>query len=291
VAFIESMKTRAEIQSAFATYDSERRNRAIGLVGTTGFGSGQAHRLQADLRRDDNNQYGGSSTGRLGYSWAIGPGFTLRAAAGTAFRAPSFNETDYPGYGVGTIRPERARSVEAGARWQAGATELQATVYRNQVRDLIGYEADPAACPAGYSFGCAANIGRAVLKGASLNGQGRWGAWRWQATIDFLDARDADTGARLPRRARHTEHVSLGYDAASWGAQVGVQGVGSRLDGGASLGAYELLDLTAHFRVARQWQVQAKLLNALDRRYEPVKDYGALGRQFWLGLRFDNQGH
>jgi vitamin B12 transporter len=291
VAFIESMKTRAEIQSAFAPYDNERRNRAFGVVGTTSFGSGQAHRLQADLRRDDNNQYGGSSTGRLGYSWAIGPGFTLRAAAGTAFRAPSFNETDYPGYGVGNIRPERARSAEAGARWQAGATELQATVYRNQVRDLIGYEADAAACPAGYSFGCASNIGRAVLKGASLNGHGRWGAWRWQATIDFLDARDADTGARLPRRARHTEHVSLGYDAASWGAQVGVQGVGSRLDGGASLGAYELLDLTAHFRVARQWQVQAKLLNALDRRYEPVKDYGALGRQFWLGLRFDSQGH
>jgi vitamin B12 transporter len=290
VAFIEALNTRAQIESGFANYANQRRNRALGVVGSTAFGDAQAHRLQLDVRRDSNSAYGAHTTARVGYSVALQPTLALRAAVGSAFRAPSFNETDYPGFGVASIQPERARSAEVGARWQASGIELAGTLYRNRVRNLIGYQSDPAACPVGYDFGCAANIGRAVLKGASLNGQGRWDAWRWQAAVDYLDARDADTGAQLARRARHTEHLSLGYDAASWGAEVGVQGVGARPDGGSRLGAYELLDLSAHWRFAAQWQLQARLLNVLDRRYEPLKDYGALGRQFWLGVRFDSQG-
>jgi vitamin B12 transporter len=290
VAFVEGLNTHAQIESSFANYTNQRRNRALGLVGSTAVGQTQAHRFQLDVRRDSNSAYGAHTTARVGYSVALQPALTLRAAAGSAFRAPSFNETDYPGYGVVGIQPERARSAEVGARWQAAGMELAGTLYRNQVRNLIGYEGDPAACPVGYDFGCAANIGRAVLKGASFNGQGRWGAWRWQAAVDFLDARDADTGEQLARRARHTEHLTLGYDVASWGAELGVQGVGARWDGGSRLGAYELLDLSARWRFAPQWQAQARLLNALDRRYEPLKDYGALGRQFWLGVRFDSQG-
>ena len=66
--------------------------------------------------------------------------------------------------------------------------------------------------------------------------------------------------------------------------------VGQRPEGGAQLGAYEVLDLGAFWRLSGQWRVEAKLLNAFDRRYEPAKDYGALGRQAWIGLRFDSLG-
>ncbi len=290
VAFIEALNTRAQVESGFANYASQRRNRALGLVGSAAVGQTPAQRLQLDVRRDSNSAYGAHTTARVGYSVALQPALTLRAAVGSAFRAPSFNETDYPGYGVASIQPERARSAEVGARWQMDGMTLAGTLYRNQVRNLIGYQGDPAACPAGYDFGCAANIGRAVLKGASFNGHGHWDAWRWQAAVDFLDARDAVTGEQLARRARHTEHLTLGYDAASWGAEIGVQGVGARLDAGSRLGSYELLDLTMHWRFVRRWQLQARLLNALGRRYEPIKDYGALGRQLWLGVRFDSQG-
>ena len=46
-------------------------------------------------------------------------GLTLRALAGTTFRAPSFNDLYFPGFGVADLRPERGRSVELGLRWQA----------------------------------------------------------------------------------------------------------------------------------------------------------------------------
>ncbi len=85
----------------------------IGYSGTFG-----AHTLQADVRRDVNSVYGGNTTGRIGYAVAVGAGVKLRALAGTTFRAPTFNDLFYPGFGVRTIQPERGRSVEAGASWQ-----------------------------------------------------------------------------------------------------------------------------------------------------------------------------
>jgi vitamin B12 transporter len=64
---------------------------------------------------------------------------------------------------VPTVGPERGRSVELGLDWRGAAGDAALTVYRNRVRDLIGYEPDRSYCPASpdYDFGCARNIGRA----------------------------------------------------------------------------------------------------------------------------------
>ena len=36
--------------------------------------------------------------------------------------------------------------------------------------------------------------------------------------------------------------------------------------------------------------VEARLNNALDRRVEPLRDYHGLGRQAWIGVRYDSAG-
>src|SRR5437868_4804190 len=131
-----------------------RRNDAIVLGYSGGFAG---HKVQADVRHDHNTAFGNVDTGKLGWGFDLTPAISLRAVVGTAFRAPSFNDLYYPQYGVSTIRPERSRSMEVGAHWHAGDSAAGITVYRNQVRDLIGYEPVPANCPAGYPFGCAAN--------------------------------------------------------------------------------------------------------------------------------------
>src|SRR6185369_7259354 len=168
-----------------------RRNDA-GVVGYSGtFGD---HSLQADFRRDDNSIYGGNTTGRVGYAFAAGAGVKLRALAGTTFRAPTFNDLAFPGFGVATIQPERGRSIEAGASWQGDAATLSATVYRNRVHDLIVFEPDRTFCPPdpAYNFGCAANRQRARLQGATLTATGRWQQIDLRANVDLLDAKDED---------------------------------------------------------------------------------------------------
>ena len=292
VVAYEHLDERASAD-AFPT-ELKRRNDALVLGGSARFAR---HSVQADLRHDDNSAYGANSTGRLGYAFEVSPGLKLRALAGTTFRAPTFNDLYFPGFGVATIRPERGRSVEAGAAWQSGASSAALTLYRNQVRDLIGFEPDVDAdgkslglCPAGYAFGCARNIGRARLQGASLSAAHRWGGLELSGKVELLDAKDSDTGRRLARRAAHQESATARYSIESWTIAASVLAVGARPDSGTVLGGYGTLDLQASWRFLPNWRAHVKLLNALDHRIEPVRDYQGLGRQAWLGLRFDGQG-
>ena len=271
-----------------------RRNHALVLGSTLRAGG---HSLQADLRRDDNSAYGGNTTGRAGTAWRIDDAWKLRALIGTSFRAPTFNDLFFPGFGVATIRPERGRSIEAGVDWDSGPSRFSATLYRNDVRELIGYEPDVDAngaslglCPPGYPFGCARNVGRARLQGASLSASHRAGAFQVRATLELLDATDRDSGQRLVRRAAHQETLALDWNRGAWSIGAAALVVGSRPDGGVVLGGYGTLDLRAAWRLAPGWQLEAKLLNALDHRIEPARDYQGLGRQAWLGVRHDSQG-
>ena len=276
------------------TYSSEptRRNDAL-VAGYSGhFGRSD---LQADVRRDDNSAYGANTTGRVGYAFEVLPGLKLRALAGTTFRAPTFNDLYYPGYGVTTVQPERGRSVEVGVNWQRGDTSAAVTVYRNRVRNLIAYQPDRSFCPpeAAFDFGCAGNVGRAKLQGATITAGQRWGGLDVRTTVDVLDATNADTGHRLARRAAHQENLSADYAVGAWTVGGALLVVGRRPDfenGSSSLGAYGVVDLKATWRFRPQWRLETKLLNALDHRVEPVRDYQGLGRQAWVGVRFDSQG-
>ncbi len=281
--------------------DPKRHNNAF----VTGY-SGQfdAFGVQADLRRDDNSAYGATTTGRLGLSFEATRGLKLRALYGTSFRAPTFNDLFFPDYGIppGTdgfaILPERGRSLEFGATWQSADSRVALTIYRNRVSNLIGYEPNFGAdfeplglCPPGYDFGCARNIGRARLQGASLNASQRWGGLELSGGVELLDAKDTVTGQRLNRRAAHQESLAASYTVDAWTVGAAALFVGSRPDGaGVKLGGYGTLDLRGSWRFLPQWRAEAKLLNALDHRIEPLRDYRGLGRQAWIGVRYEGQG-
>ena len=285
----EHLNERAE--STQFNADVERRNDAfvLGYTGTFTGGFG-AQVFQADLRHDRNSVYGGSTTGRLGWSMEVVKNLRLRALFGSTFRAPSFNELFYPGYGVASVTPERGQSVELGLNWRADGSEAALTVYQNRVREMIGFEANNALCPPdlAYKYGCARNIGHARLQGATLSGSQRWGGWRLSATIDVLDAQDRDRQVRLTRRAAHQESLAADYGVGAWSFGAALLAVGRRPEGTATLAAYETLDLRARWRFAPQWQIEAKLLNATDRSFEPARDYQSPGRQAWIGVRFDS---
>jgi vitamin B12 transporter len=267
-----------------------RRHTDSAVVGYTGaFGP---VKMQADVRHDRNSVFGSVTTGKLGVGVEVQRGLTLRAVAGTAFRAPTFNDLYFPGFGVPTIGPERSKSVELGVQWHGQSTEASATIYRNWVRDLIVFEPDRSFCPPdpAYDFGCARNVARARLQGATLSAGQRFGAFDLRARVDFLDAVDEATGNRLPRRAAHQESLDLGWTHGPWWASAALVGVGARPDAGAQLGAYATVDFQVRYRFAPHWQAEARLTNAFDRDYQPARDYNVPGRQAWLGVRYDSTG-
>ena len=287
-------RLREDVQSSSYAGDVGRTNDAIVLAYA---GAAGALQVQAEARQDRNSAYGRTGTGRLGVRWPVGTAFSVRALVGDSFRAPSFNDLYYPGYGVSTLRPEHGRSAEIGfelrERSALGAAEASLTVYRQDLRDLIAYESDRAFCPSdpAYDFGCARNLQRARLQGATLAatldaraaGQGWW----LRGTLDLLDAEDGLTGARLQRRAAQQHTLSLHWRAGELDAGAEWLRVGTRPDGGVWLPAESTLALQAGWRFAAGWQLQAKLLNATDEDLQPARDYQGLGRQAWLVLRWE----
>ena len=287
VAVLERLEERAE-SSSFSG-DKQRHNDSVGLGYVGQFG---AHRLSADVRHDENSIYGGSTTGRLGYGHDIGHGLTARALVGTTFRAPSFNDLFFIGYGVDTVRPERGRSAEVGLNWHAGDSDAALTLYRNKVRQLIDYEPDRSFCPVdpSYDFGCARNVNRARLQGATLSAGHRLGALRLRGTVDLLSARNERTNLRLNRRAKHQETLGADYQFDAWSLGATLVSVGERIDGGKRLGGYSTMDVQARWKLTPHWQFEAKVLNVADRDIEPARDYRSPGREAWLGVRYSGIG-
>ncbi len=271
--------------SDYQAPDRDNTGLVLGYTGRFGM-----QKVQADLRWDHNSAYGNQTTGKLGWGMDVAQGWSVRAVAGTAFRAPTFNDLYFPDFGVATLQPERSRSIEGGLNYSALQTTLSATAYYNKVSDLIGYQADPDLCPPGFAFGCAANTSRALLQGITIQGLQQLGKFQFTLTLDWLNAKDTDIRQPLPRRASNQQTLAVDWNDGPWQLGGTLLNVGSRPDAGVLLPAYQLLNLNARWRVERDWQLEARLLNALAKDYEPVHDYQGAGRQFWIGLRYDGRG-
>jgi vitamin B12 transporter len=275
------LRDRGAISSPFASYDKARGNRA-------GFAQYQGHfgrnDLQASVRHDDNEQFGGHDTG--GVAWGIDAAHGLRftANAGNAFKAPTFNELYYPYYGNEALRPETSRSVEVGIAQRLATWHWQLNAYQTKIVDLITYDT---------AIFKANNLDSARIRGAELTAGATLAGWDVVAQTSFVDARNRSVGTNfdnlLPRRARQSARVDLDRTfgdlrlGASWIAE------GGRYDDVANtlhVGGYATLDLRAEYALRPDWTLQADLRNAVDRTYETAAFYNQPGRELGLSLRW-----
>jgi len=245
--------------------------------------SAGAHSLQANWRHDNSSQYGNEATGSLSYAYRLGGGWRVSAAAGTAFKAPSFNDLYYPGFGNPDLRPESARNAELALRYGAGPLEARAVAYDSRVEDLIVFQCD-------LNFNCAPiNVNRAKLRGLTLAASWRLDGVELKAHLDAQRPENADTGAWLPRRARLHGGAEAHVMLKSW--KLGVEWLASskRFEDAANLrpmAGYGTVNLVASHEFAKGWSVLARVNNLLDRDYELAKGYGTPGRGFFMALQF-----
>jgi len=246
------------------------------------------HLLAAAARNDDSSQYGSKNTGSLGYGYRITPGLRVNASYGTSFRAPTFNELYYPGYGLPTNRPEEGRNREIGIHFEQGGTSLGATAYRNKLTDLL---VNIAPCPLpGFRFGCAYNVNQATLEGISLSARQQLGSnFTLSASADLQNPRDDISGKLLVRRAKRHGNVALEYTAGSLSTGAEWQLSGYRFDDTANrnrLGGYGLLNLYAAWEFDRSWTATLRWNNVADKHYELARNYATAGSTVYAGLRY-----
>jgi vitamin B12 transporter len=246
------------------------------------------HLLAAAARNDDSSQYGSKGTGSLGYGYRISPALRLNASYGTSFRAPTFNELYYPGYGLPGNRPEEGRNREVGIRFEQGGTMLGAVAYRNKLTDLL---VNTTPCPvSGFRNGCAYNVNRATLEGITLSALQQLGnAFSLSASADLQNPRDDISGKQLLRRAKRHGNVALEYTADSLRGGAEWQVSGERFDDAANrnrLGGYGLLNLYAAWHFAPSWSATLRWNNVADKQYELARNYATAGSSVYAGLRY-----
>jgi vitamin B12 transporter len=243
-----------------------------------------SHLLDLSLRKD-HSVYGGKTTGAAGYGYEFGKGLRATASVGTSFRAPTYNELYFPGYGLPTNKPEQGRNAEAGIRYRVAGTELQANVYRNRLTDMI-VTVNP--CPS-RTGSCAYNVNRALLEGLTMSAETHVYGLDLRASADFQDPRDETTGKQPARRSRRHASLAAGYAIGRIELGAELQASGSRFDDAANanrLGGYGLLNLYTTWRVAPDWSLLLRLDNALDKRYDLARNYGTAGRSWFAALRY-----
>ncbi len=255
----------------------------IGLFGQY-LGQLGDHDIQVSLRNDDNEQFGGHTTGSLAWGHGFSGGMRFIASYGTAFKAPTFNELYFPIFGNPGLRPEDSASLELGLSARTGWGSWSLNMFQTDVDDLISFDANTFS---------PANIDSARIRGLEASLGTSLGAWDLAADLTLLDPINQGNGAAhgklLPRRTRRQLRLDMDRDFGRYSLGAGLVGVGKRYDDIANtreLDAYVTLDLRGEYRIDKAWRVQARLDNLLNEDYETASFYNQPGRGIYLTLRY-----
>ncbi|MBX5462298.1 MAG: TonB-dependent receptor [Steroidobacteraceae bacterium] len=255
----------------------------------------------AGARHDDHDMFGGKTTAAASAAWTPNAGATvLRASFSEGFKAPTLYQLQSE-YGNMLLRPESARSWEAGItqRLFGDTFEINATAFRRDARDLINFVscfAPLVGICTDRPFGTYDNVARARAEGVELSMLLRpIEALSLEANLTHLSAEDRSPasptyGNELVRRPQDTFSALVDY-RWPFGLETGITytHVGRAFDDPANtqrIDAYDLVDLRLAYALTETVELQGRIENLLDEQYETVPRYGMPGRAAYVGVRF-----
>lgn len=252
-----------------------------------------AHALQANVRMDDDSEFGDHSTGSVAYAYAFAPQWSASASLGSAFRAPTLFQR-YSFYGDASLTPEKAKNVELSVKYAHQGTSFGVVAYRNRVNDLIDYKDGPGPCANGVGMyaGCYSNVGRARLQGVTLSAAMRVSGVALSGSIDFQDPKNLVTGEQLERRPKRLARLAADtqWQGMQWGAEWQVVGKRPNFDWDSyttkTLGGYGLVNLHVQAPLSKEWSLVGRVDNLADKAYETALGYATPGRVLYVGLRW-----
>ncbi len=241
------------------------------------------HDLTLAARHDDNQQFGGHTTGSVAWGYRLSPTLRVMASWGSAFKAPTFNELYFPFFGNPDLKPEESDSYELGISGEHAGVAWSLNAYQTKIDQLIGFDA---------SFN-PVNVDKARIRGLEAIAGTQIAGWDVTTNLSALDpenrGHDGNRGNQLPRRAKFMARLDADRAFGAWRAGTSVYGEGRRYDDLANarpLGGYVTLDLRAAYAVHRDWTLEGKLANLLDKDYRTARLFNQDGRNVMFTVRY-----
>ena len=245
----------------------------------------EALNLTGAVRVDEFGPAGTAGTYRLTAAYRLPDlGTKFRGSYGTGAKAPTiqqrFEDSDFA-KGNPDLQVETSRGFDAGIDQELfqGVLTLSGTYFANRIENLIALS--------GIEF---INIGEADIDGVELAATLRLATWiTLIGAYTHLDAIDARTGLKLPRRPEDTVNLRLTLlpvDALKlWASTSFVGERFNRSDERELLDDYIRVDLGGSYAVSTEAEIFLRAENIFDAEYEEVKDFGTAGRSAYMGLR------
>ena len=231
-------------------------------------------------------------------------GTRLLFSYATGIEEPTFAESFGNGGGFPTVpnpflKPEETRAFRAGFEQRLGSDySFSATYFNNLFRNQIDFNTDPCFCKGQY-----VNINQSLAHGAEVQFQARPmsrisvnAAYTYTSTQILKEPLAFDpilsAGQPLLRRPKHSATLITTYLRTRWGAELSGNYVGRRADsdffgyGFDHTPGYVLVNAGAWYNVTSRLTPYLNIENLLDRSYEEVIGYPALGINFRTGIRF-----
>ncbi len=245
--------------------------------------------LNAGVRHDDHETFGGETTFRGGVSIDVPEtGTRVKGSWGQGFKAPTPFQLNFEFFGVVAnpdLQPEEATGWDAGLVQTLfdGRLQLEATYFNIDIDNLIQFT--------GFEV-TYRNVAEARTRGVEAALEASPCDWlRFNANYTYLDAEDLTTGAQLIRRP---EHFATGTATATppWLPDLTVTAVltynGEELDGfGGSnvIDSWTRLDLRAAYRLNDDLELFGRIDNVSDADYKEAFGYGTPGVSAFGGVR------
>ena len=235
--------------------------------------AGEGVNLVLGARHDDYDIGGSKTTWRANGAWELPTRTKLRAAIGTAFRAPNFFRlfsTSSFALGNPNLKPEESESWEVGfdQYYKNGAIQLGATYFQNDIEDLVvylpttGFDGTYANRDSAENHGLEAYVSYQLKENWSANL-----AYTW--TESSATDLSFNTTSRLPGVPRH--QISLNNEFRfdeKWLVGSGVNYViGRESFGSVDIDNYLLVRGYSRYRFSDAVSLTARVENALNEDY------------------------
>ncbi|NMG30111.1 TonB-dependent receptor domain-containing protein [Aromatoleum evansii] len=279
----EYLDQRVDSTTAFAKKGRWIESLLAGWSATLG-----RHQWQLNVRQDQNSQFGDETTYLASYGYKLTPLWSVSGALGTAFKAPTLNDLYYVdsfgNHGDPSLKPERSRNREAALKYDDGSHSASVTYFNNRISNLIEWNAAPPT----FAF-VPEQTDDARIEGWEFAYAAKLYGFDVSTSIDLMDAKNLETGKRLHRRAREQGRLAISREVGPFRFGGELIGVGKRFDRAGEvneLSGYSLLNLFARYAVNRDWAIEARANNVLDRDYELAKGFNTLGATVFVGVRY-----
>lgn len=264
---------KEEVDSS-TVYDEESRENSAGFAQF----QMQLGAIDTNLgiRYDDNEQFGSHTTASILAGIDLSETFRLVGSFGEGFKAPTFNDLYYPGFGNASFVPEESKNIEIGLNADLGNVSATLAFFNNNIENLIQYNS------ATFASDQTAEV---EITGLEFNVNTEVSGWTLSLSGAVIDPENKSNGKLLRRRAEQSMTFDAGTTLNGVAIGISVRSESHRYDDAANtvrLGGYTTTAMRASYRINDNWLVKARVNNLTDKNYVTASSF-SLGNYMPLG--------